>query len=338
MSAKDPTQTIADIAKLANVSESTVSRALNHSPLVNEETRERIQTIAREQNFHINAFGRNLRLRSSHTLGFVAPSYYPEFLSTEDLFGMEILGSIGNGLRGQGYDLLVIHVDPGDSNWPQKYLDSGRVDGFILLASNLKPAVIKTLVRINAPFIVWGLPLPGYHYCSVSGDNVNGGYLATQHLIKRGRKSIAFLGGPETELTVQNRFMGYHNALTEGSRELNPNLVTFGTYSFSSGIKAMKRLLENSPRLDAVFVNSDLMAIGAISAIQETGRRVPEDIAVVGYDDLSIAQYNNLPLTTIRQNLPLAGKFLTENLITYLQNQEITNVITPVELVIRKSA
>ncbi|MCU0485877.1 MAG: LacI family transcriptional regulator [Anaerolineales bacterium] len=331
-------QTLEDIARLANVSKSTVSRALNNSPLLNQETKERIQAIAREHNFRINASARNLRMQQSRTVAFVAPDYYPGFSSGEDLFGQELMIGIGKGLLSLGYDLLVVHVDPRDTAWVHDYLDSGRVDGFILMTSNLKPSLIKFLVEISAPFIGWGVPVSNLNYCSVSGDNTSGGMLATQHLIRIDRERVAFLGGPGDALTVQHRFSGYEHALQASGRSVDPNLVAYSDYSYASGMAAMQRLLEQSPDLDAVFVNSDLMAIGAIHVIQEGGKRVPEDIAVVGYDDLPIAVYNNLPLTTIRQNIPLAGKLLAQNLIQYIQTGVVTNVTLPVQLVVRASA
>lgn len=335
---KKTVQTLQDIARIANVSTSTVSRALNNSPLLNQETKDRIQAIAREQNFRINASARNLRLRQSHTIAFVAPTYYPDFFSTEDIFGLELLSGIGNGLRALNYDLLIVHANSRDTTWAHAYLDSGRVDGFIMMTSTRRPEHIRALIEMNAPFIAWGAPISGFNYCSVHGNDVAGGLLATQHLIGIGRQRIAFLGGPDAELTVQYRYQGYENALQTAGRSVDPQCVVYGDYTFGSGITAMQRLLEQAPDLDAVFVNSDLMAIGAIEAIQKTGKRVPEDVAVVGYDDLSIAMYNNLSLTTIRQNIPLAGQLLAQNLIQYIQTGVITNVTTPVELVIRKSA
>ncbi len=335
---KKPIQTLADIARLANVSRSTVSRALNDSPLLNQETKERIQAIAREQHFRTNAPARNLRLRQSHTIAFVVPTYYPEFFSGEDLFGLEMLSGVGNGLHALGYDLLIVHVAPRDTAWAHAYLDSGRVDGFIIMASNRRQAHLKSLVEMEAPFIAWGVPVPDFTYCSVTGDNVTGGRLATQHLLGRGRQRIAFLGGPADELTVHYRLKGYENALQTAGRSVDPALLAYGDYTHASGIAAMQRLMDQAPDLDAVFVTSDLMAIGAIHAIQERGRRAPEEIAVVGYDDLSVAFYNNLPLTTVRQNFPLVGKLLAQNLIQYLQTGVVTNVTTPVELVIRQSA
>ena len=331
-------QTLEDIARLANVSRSTVSRALSDSPLLSQKTKERIQAIAREHDFRINVAARNLRLRTSRTVAFVAPVYSPTFLSTEDVFGLEMMGSIGSGLHALGYDCLIVHTNPHDTTWAHDYLDSGRVDGFILMASHLKPSHIKTLVKMKVPFIVWGLPVPPFNYCSVTGDNIAGGILATEHLIRTGRQRVAFLGGPEDNLTVQHRFNGYEQALQAARRTVDPTLVVYGDYSYASGTAAMQRLIDQAPDLDAVFVNSDLMAIAAINAIQTTGKRVPEDIAVVGYDDLAIASYTILPLTTIRQNIPLAGNLLAQNLIQYIETGLVTNVTVPVELVIRKSA
>jgi DNA-binding LacI/PurR family transcriptional regulator len=198
---------------------------LNDSPLLNQKTKERIQAIAREHHFRINVSARNLRLRTSRTVAFVAPAYYPTFLSTEDLFGLEMLGGIGSGLHALDYDCLIVHTDPHDTTWAHQYLDSGRVDGFILIASNLKQSHIQTLVQMGAPFIVWGIPVPPFTYCSVTGDNNAGGILATEHLIRSGRRQIAFLGGPEDNLTVQNRFKGYEQALQAARQSVNPSLV-----------------------------------------------------------------------------------------------------------------
>jgi DNA-binding LacI/PurR family transcriptional regulator len=330
-------RTIADIAELAGVSKSTVSRALNNSPLIGEETKARIRKIARQHNFQINAPARQLSMQQSRTIAFVTHAYHKDF-SVADLFGLEILGGISSGLAANEYDLLVIHVDPQDTKWVHQYLDTGRVDGFILMTSSRKQSHVKALLEVNAPFIIWGVPQPGQKYCSVTGDNFHGGKLATEHLIRSGREKIAFIGGPAYELEVQHRLNGYQAALQEAGRELDSGLIQYGDFSNTSGAEAMKRLLDKTPDLDAVFVNSDLMAIAAMDVIRGQGRRVPEDMAVVGYDDLSIAEHSNPPLTTIRQNIPLAGKLLAQNLIQYLETGTVTNVSIPVELIVRKSA
>lgn len=335
--AKKSSLTIADIARLANVSKSTVSRALNDSPLIAEETKERIRAIAREHNFRLNAPARRLSLRQSNTIAYVTHSYHDDF-SLTDLFVLEILGSITHELSRSGYDLLVVRVDPRDTDWADQYLSTGKVDGFILMTSTRKRIHIQKLVKLGAPFIIWGVPSAGTRCSSVTGDNFNGGKLAASHLIRIGRKRIAFLGGPEDELEVQGRFDGYRAALEEAGMPLDPALLAYGDWSDVSGAEAMRRLLEQAPDLDAVFVNGDLMAVAAMKTAQELGRRVPEDIAVVGYDDLSIAAFSSPPLSTVRQNIPLAGQLLARTLIGTIQTGAISNITVPVELVVRQSA
>jgi DNA-binding LacI/PurR family transcriptional regulator len=241
-------------------------------------------------------------------------------------------------LASREYDLLVIHVNPHDTKWAHQYFDTGRVDGFILMTSTHKQTHVKALLELDVPFIVWGVPQPKQKYCSVTGDNFNGGRFATEHLISLKRKKVGFIGGPADDLEVLHRQAGYESALKEAGREVDPTLMDYGDFSNTSGAEAMKRLLKKVPDIDAVFVNSDLMAIAAMDAIRENGRTVPEDIAVVGYDDLSIAEHSNPPLTTIRQNVPLVGKLLAQNLIDYIQTGMVTNVSFPVELIVRKSA
>ena len=330
-------RTIADIAKLAGVSKSTVSRALNDSPLIGEETKAQIRAIAKQHNFQINAPARRLSMQESRTIAFVTHAYHKDF-SVADLFGLEIMGGVSNGLARLEYDLLVIHVNPNDTKWAHQYYETGRVDGFILMTATRKQSHVKALLEIGAPFIIWGVPQPRQKCCSVTGDNFTGGRLAAEHLISLGRKKIGFLGGPSYELEVQHRQNGYEHALQEAGREIDKALIDYGDFSNTSGAAAMERLLKKVPEIDAVFVNSDLMAIAAMDVIREAGRHVPEDVAVIGYDDLSIAEHSNPPLTTIRQNIPLAGKLLAQNLIEYIQTGMLTNVSIPVELIVRRSA
>jgi len=334
---RDSVKTIADIARLAGVSKSTVSRALNDSPLIGEETTARIRSLARQYNFQINASARRLSMKESRTIAFVTHAYHTEF-SVADLFGLEIMGGISNGLAKQGYDMLVIHVDPHDTKWAHQYFDTGRVDGFILMTSSRKQSHVKALLEIGAPFIIWGVPPPNQKYCSVTGDNFIGGKLATERLTSLNRRKIGFIGGPDYELEVQHRLNGYKTVLQEAGRTVESELIEYGDFSNTSGAEAMKRLLKQSPDIDGVFVNSDLMAIAAMDIIREHGKSVPEDIAVVGYDDLSIAEHSHPPLTTVRQNIPLAGKLLAQNLIQYLGSGMVTNVSISVELIVRESA
>jgi DNA-binding LacI/PurR family transcriptional regulator len=334
-----PVQTIADIARLAGVSKSTVSRALSDSSLIGDETKERILAIARAHNFQLNASAQRLSLKESRTIAFVTHPYHQKKgLGLIDLFMLEILGGILAELANHHYDLLMASVNPQDTDWPERYLKTGRADGFILMTSTRKQHHIQALVEMKAPFIVWGIPDPKYSYCSVTGDNFGGGKLAAEHLIRSGRRKIAFLGGPPVELEVQRRYQGFETALRENGLEVNPALVTYGHFSEESGAERTRTLLEQFPDIDAIFTNSDFMAIAALKVLQESGRRVPEDVAVIGYDNLTLAEQTSPPLTTISQNTPLIGKLLAQNLIQYLQTGVVTNVSIPAELEIRKSA
>jgi DNA-binding LacI/PurR family transcriptional regulator len=330
-------RTIADIAAEAGVSKSTVSRALNDSPLIGEDTKRKIRAIAKQRHFQINMPARRLSLKRSSTVAFVTHALHKQF-SVSDLFTMEILGGITSSLKEQGYDLLMLFVDPCDSAWPEQHLDAGRADGFILMTSTRKQNHIKMLADIEAPFIAWGIPHQKYQYCTVTGDNVTGGRLAAEHLIGLGRRRIAFLGGPAEELEVQLRHEGYAEALRKAGLSPDPALEAYGDFSDVSGAEAMKKLLVQAPDLDAVFINSDMMAIEAVCVLRGAGKRIPEDVAVVGYDNLTIADKMSPPLTTVSQNIPLAGRFLAQNLLQYIKTRVVTHVTVPVELVVRESA
>jgi DNA-binding LacI/PurR family transcriptional regulator len=335
-----PVHTIADIARLAGVSKSTVSRALNDSPLIGVETKERVRAIAKEHRFKMNAPARRLSLKQSHAIALANYAYEAD-TEIPDTFMLEVMSGISSALHATGYDLLVINIDPRDSGeWAQEYLESGRVDGFILPACS--PHQIRSLVAQKAPFVIWGLPAGSYGYCTVSGDSFTGGKLATEHLLGTGRKRVAFLGGPAGSVEVQERLRGYEAALQLAGQAVDPTLVTHaewvGPTMNASCAAAVELLLDRASDLDGIFANSDLLAIGAIDTLRELGKRVPEDVGVVGYDDVAIARHINPPLTTIRQNGPLAGKLLAETLIRHLETGALANVSIPAELVVRESA
>ncbi|HEY9595876.1 MAG TPA: LacI family DNA-binding transcriptional regulator [Spirochaetia bacterium] len=328
-------KSIADIAAIAGVSKSTVSRALNDSTLVEESTRKRIKTIAEEHRFRPSATARNLSLRTTRTIAFVTHAYSRDECCVSDPFSLEIMGGIAIGLHELGYDLLVLHVDPDDREWASQYLDTGRVDGFILMTSVKKRAHIDMLLELGAPFVAWGQGAGAF--CSVCGDDRVGGRLAAERLLSLGRRRIGFIGGTRIELEVKERYRGFEEGLTAGGSAVDPLLVTWGDYSERSGALAAEELLDREPKLDAIFANSDIMAIAAMRALQARGRKIPDDIAVIGYDGLSLASYVSPALTTISQKIPLAGKLLARDLVAYLEQGIITTTTIPVELVTRQS-
>jgi DNA-binding LacI/PurR family transcriptional regulator len=329
--------TIADIARLAGVSKSTVSRALNDSPLISTETKERIHELARAHRFQMNDPARRLSRKQSQVVALVTYAYKADG-AVPDAFTLEIMSGITAGLHANGYDLLVIQVGPNDTDWVERYLESGRVDGFVLMAASCTERQIGVLADRNAPFVIWGPPSRTHRYSSVSGDSFAGGRIATAHLLASGRERVAFLGGPSREGEVHDRYLGYEAALRDAGKQVDPALVAYGDYSPASGADTMGALLDANAGLDGVFVNSDLMALAAIGEIRSRGLRVPDDVGVVGYDDIALARLAEPPLTTIRQSAPLAGRLLAENLVQQLRTGAVTNVAIPAELVVRESA
>ena len=253
---------------------------------------------------------------------------------------LEIMSGISRALHGHGYDLLVVHVDPGDTDWPRQYLDTGRVDGFILLSATCTPQHMTVLRELKAPLAIWGNSPERRRPASAPLPATASPAARPRRSIScsRAARRVAFIGGSATMGEVKDRYRGYEAALLEAGITLDPALVAYRTTRPASAASEMRRLLEDEPGIDAVFVNSDIMAIAAMDAIRETGRTVPDDVAVVGYDDISMAQHSNPPLTTIRQNGPLAGSFLADGLIQYLRTGVVSVVSIPADLVVRDSA
>jgi len=339
MASKKSVRTIADIATLAGVSKSTVSRALSDSSLISDETKARIRAIAEAHNYEVHQGARNLSLQRSQTIAIVFPIQPEIGRFITDPFNIELLGAVADEIGWQDYDLLVAQTRKGSQQWVDRYLGSKRADGVILFSCDVHAETINRLAQEQAPFIVWGpqtwssLPV-----CNVRSDDLAGGRLAGEHLLALGRQRIAFLGGPKKEPEVVQRYQGYAQALQAAGREIDPALVAYGNYTSQSGFEETLGLLERVPDIDAIFANNDTMAIGVLEALRDQGRRVPEEVAVVGYDGMPLAAHLTPPLTTVRQNITKAGALLVRNLIQYMADGAVTTTILPVEVVARASS
>jgi DNA-binding LacI/PurR family transcriptional regulator len=341
MKVENPTSR--DIADLAGVSQATVSRALRNSPLVREETRTRIQQIARDLNYFVNRNAAGLRTHQSNTIALLI---FDDTDNTDDshtrmnLFFLSMLDNITRSAARLGYDVLVSLQQLTD-DWHVEYQASHRADGLILLGYGDYTEYgekLDALIAANTRFIIWGPPvedLPGH---SFGCDNEDGGYQATRHLIDLGRKRVAYFGhrarrSPEHAA----RYAGYAKALREAGMECDDRLREPADNSEIQGYQAVRRLLDNGEPFDAIFAVTDLIAIGAMRALQEAGLHVPDDVSVVGFDDMPLAEYVTPALTTVRQNARMAGDGLVEGIVNLIQGRPVTSQFMAVKLIVRES-
>ncbi len=328
---------MADIARLAGVSVSTVSRALNGSTLVNAETRERIGLLARSLNYSINLGAQNLRLQKNQTIAVVVPYDAQARQHISDPFFLSIVGAIADALTDRGYDMLLSRVDAERLDSAATLYDSGKAIGLVIIGQWRHHDQLNDMAARKVPVVVWGGQLPQQLYCSVGGDNVDGGLQATRHLLHSGCRRIAFVGDarlPEVDL----RHQGYLQALAEAGMQPDPQLALPAPFEIMAARQQLEGLCGSGLAFDGVFACSDLLALQAVQALRGAGRSVPGDVAVVGYDDTPVATYSDPPLTTIHQPVTLAGAELVDALLTLLRGDKAAPRVMPVHLVIRESA
>jgi len=325
---------MADIARMAGVSSSTVSRALSGSALIPEATRERILELARSLNYQVNVGAANLRKRSVQTVGVVVLGDSMQAIS--DPFILSLFGSVADALDEQGASVLLTRLNDERKAQMQSLVSSGQVSGLVVIGQLTWHDHLNRLVHSGLPFSVWGAALPDAAYPVVGGDNEQGGYLATSHLLSRGCRRIAFLGDishPEAGL----RYAGYLRAHREAGVTPDTRLrqsVLLGEPMLQGVVQDW---LAQGLTFDAVFAISDVAAIALISALKARGIAVPGDVKVVGYDDIDMAQHVFPSLTSIRQPTRLAGRELVALLSEAQSGMARRSVILPTELIERDS-
>ena len=325
-----------DIAHLAGVSTSTVSRALNQSSLVNAETRERIEKLARTLNYSVNVGASNLRLQRNRTVSVVLPLDSVTQQHVSDPFFVSLLGSIADALTARGYDMLLSRVDADRLDLAGDLAASGRAIGVVLIGQWHHHDQINELAAHKAPIVVWGAQLPQQLYCTVGGDNIAGGILATEHLLAKNRRRVAFFGDIDLP-EIGHRFEGYQRALAHHKIAHVSQLLHRTPFIEGCASAAVAELLEKKIRFDAIFAGSDLLALEAINALRERGLKVPDDVAVVGYDDIGIARYYHPSLTTIRQPVTKGGEAIVDALLKVVAGKRPKSQILPTELIVRDS-
>lgn len=329
-----------DIAEIAGVSQATVSRALRNSPLVRQETRERVQKIARDLNYFVNRNAAGLRTQQSNTIAVLV---FDETEGTDvqiNPFFLSMFGYITRSAAALGYDVLVSLQQLTDE-WHIEYQASRRADGLILLGYGdyvKYREKLHALAEANTRFIIYGVVVDGQPGYSLGCDNVAGGAQATEHLLGIGRQRIAILGDTsQRHPEYQSRRDGYRQSLRAAGLEEAPELVVHAENTEEDGQRAIAELLQRGVDFDAVFAVTDMMAIGAIHALTDAGRAVPDDVSVVGFDDLPRAAYVTPALTTVRQNIREAGEGLVGAIVRLIEGHEVESRQTVPELVVRES-
>ncbi|MES2948603.1 MAG: LacI family DNA-binding transcriptional regulator [Pseudomonadota bacterium] len=328
---------MADIARLAGVSVATVSRALSGSTLVNAETRERVKLLAQSLNYSINLGAQNLRLQKNLTIGVVVPYDAQSRQHISDPFFLSIIGSIADALTDHGYDMLLSRVDSERLDAASQLFDSGKVIGVIIIGQWRHHDQLNQLAARNVPLVVWGGELPQQLYCSVGGDNRDGGEQATAHLLRAGRRRIAFLGDaalPEVWL----RREGYRRAHAAAGQTPDPQLELAVPFEPDAARQVIDGLCSSGVAFDGVLACSDLLAIHTVQALRAQGRSVPADVSVVGYDDMPLAAFCEPTLTTVHQPVVEAGAELVAALLLLLKGERAPARTLPVHIVVRASA
>lgn len=333
--------TSVDIAHRAGVSQATVSRVLRGSPLVNVETRKRVEEAVRELNYKVDRHASSLRLQRSGTLALLLFEDPTPDDSHINPFFLSMLGSITRACARQGQDLLVSFQQLSD-DWHADYEDSMKADGLILLGYGDYLAYrdkLDRLVEQGTHFVRWGAVLPDQPGVSIGCDNRQGGHLVGAHLRGRGRERIAFLGDASSHYPeFFERYRGCDDALRADGSAMDPALQVDAESSEEAGYAAARELLGRGLSFDAVFAGSDLIAIGAMRALDEHGLRVPEDIAVAGFDDIPMARFAQPALTTVYQDTIRAGELLVDTLLKLVQDQPAESITLPAQLVVRRSS
>lgn len=332
--------TINDVARAAKVATSTVSRVIANNPKISAETRERVQKLIKEMNYHPNMIASSLANRSTKIIGLVVQG------TTEKAFGHPFMPEIIRGITSMahqyGYKILISSAD--DLEEEKELISNlsrdGIVEGIILTASRIQDPSIAELDKQKFPFVLIGRPSDSELINWVDNDNFSVSYELTKHFINQGHRKIAFLGVSSEVIVTLDRYEGYKKALEDSGIEVNPGLVVKGKFLDNSGYDMMKRLMDIKADLTGVIACDDFIALGAIKLLMEHGISIPEDIAIAGFNNTLLAEHSIPALTSVEINAGVLGSCAFELLYNHIQNQnmDVKHTIVPAEIIQRSSS
>lgn len=331
--------TLEEVAARAGVGRGTASRVINGSPRVSAHTREAVEAAVAELGYVPNRAARALAGNRTEAIALVVPESETRFFAEPYFSG--IVRGVGAALADTEMQLLLTLVGSDrERRRLAQYLTAHRVDGVLLVSVHADDPLPDLLEQLGMPAVMNGRrsatePLP-----SVDSDNFEGARGAVEHLVSRGRRSIATITGRLDVYAAQRRLDGYRKALSDAGHEPDERLIAPADFSEEGGVRAMRELLARRPDVDAVFAASDLMAAGARQVLREAGRRIPDDVALIGFDDSAVARHMDPALTSVRQPIEEMGRAMTRVLLDQIagENTERPQIVLPTELVVRDSS
>ncbi|HEX5040162.1 MAG TPA: LacI family DNA-binding transcriptional regulator [Candidatus Limnocylindria bacterium] len=330
--------TLDEVAREASVSRATASRVVNGDRRVSQPAREAVEAAVRDLGYVPNRAARSLVTRRSDSVAVVIPE--PSTQLFGDPFFPRVLRGMSDALASESMQLVLLMPQArGDAGRIERYLEAGHTDGVLLVSMHGADPLLGGLLRHGVPLVVGGRPFgQGISYVDV--DNRGGASSAVRHLVEIGRRRVATIAGPQDMAAGADRLAGYHETLAEAGLATDTALVEIADFTLDGGRAAMERLLGRAPGLDAVFVASDLMAVGAIAALTAAGRAIPADVAIVGFDDSQLATTTQPNLSSVRQPIEEMGREMARLLVEEIRfaGRAPRRVILDTQLVLRASS
>lgn len=326
---------ITDLARIAGVSAGTVSRALTGSPLVKTRTREKIEAIAREHDFRPNQMASRLRTKRTGMIGVVIPLGHERHQHVSDPFFMTMLGELADRITESGHDLLLSRVIPDSDDWLARIVDSGLLDGVLLIGQSDQFEAIERVAARYRPLVAWGQYQSGQKHCSVGLDNVEAGKLAANHLITCGAKRLAFLGDIRG-IEIAARYGGFESAAKAAGLEVTLLPTHLAADDMEADISRHAALIEG--QFDGILAASDMIAMQTLRALADRCVKVPQQVAIIGFDDLVLATHTVPRLTTIRQDITTGAAAMVDKLFLRISGEESVSMTMEPKLIIRDSA
>ena len=327
--------TMDDVARLAKVSKPTVSRALSGSPLVKQDTKDHVLSVARKHGYVVNRNAQKLRHKRTNTIAVSLDFRSHQQNHISDPFIFDLLAGVSEALGERSQDLLLCAPNHNDVDSFRHILSSRGADGLIVLGQGHREVMLGELAQSGVPFVVWGAGNSETPYCVVGSDNALGGMLAGRYILEQGRRNLLFVGDISFREIYQRR-AGLQQAVKDAGRNVSFHDVVLNSFSYESAFNAATGFLAASREPpDAVFAFSDTAAMAFIRAFRAGGLDVPRQVTVVGYNDIPSAAYFSPPLTTIRQDINQAGKLLVSNLIQMLDGLPVESATIRTELIVR---